>query len=112
VRIKVSGNGKRLNFRGPHESCNGGFNPVPAFFPKIDKVKISKSGSFKAKRTYKDTSLGQSYILDWTVELSGRFTTSRKAKGKVTYEMAHQGRSPTRQPCGERNVTWSAKRGG
>ena len=109
VRIKVSGNGKTLNFRGPHERC-GGFNPLPAFFPKIEKVKISRTGKFKGKRVYTDKSQGPNYVLDWTVELSGRFTSSRKAKGKIVYEMAHQGRSPTRQRCGERNVTWSANR--
>jgi hypothetical protein len=109
VRIKVAGNGRTLNFRGPHERC-GGFNPLPAFFPKIEKVKISKTGKFKGKRVYTDKSQGPNYVLDWTVELSGRFTSSTKAKGKVVYELAHQGRSPTRQRCGERNVTWSAKR--
>ena len=109
VRIKVSGNRKTLSFRGPHERC-GGFNPVSAFFPKIDKVKISKSGKFTGKRTYTDNSNGPNYILDWKVELSGRFTSSTRAKGTMKYEMAHQGRSPTRQECGARNVSWTAKR--
>jgi hypothetical protein len=109
VRIKVSGNAKTLSFRGPHESCNDTFNPASPFFPKIPKVKIGKGGTFKAKRTYKDTSLGVHYLLDWKVEVSGRFTSRTTAKGTAVYEMGHQGRSPVRVACGERHVTWSAK---
>jgi hypothetical protein len=109
VRIKVSGDGKTLNFRGPHERC-GGFNPLSAFFPRIEKVKISKTGKFEGKRVYTDTSRGPNYVLDWTVKVTGSFTNSNTAKGTVVYEMAHQGRSPQRQRCGKRTVTWTAKR--
>jgi hypothetical protein len=112
VQLRVSASRKRLDFRGPHEDCNGGFNPVKAFFPRIDDVKIKRSGRFKAERKYTDTSLGEFYVLRWTVELSGRFKSNTTAKGKVTYEMSHQGRSPTEQFCGERTVTFTAKRSG
>ena len=58
IRLKVSGNGKSLDLKGPHERCNtgsGGFNPVSAAYPKInDQIgetgKFSRSGSTRCRR--------------------------------------------------------------
>jgi hypothetical protein len=111
VQIRVSRSGTKLDFRGPHERC-GTFNPLKAYFPRIDDVKIKRNGRFNGDRKYTDTSRGPNYVLRWTVELSGRFTSNTKAKGTVKYEMSHQGRSPTEQFCGERNVTFTAKHTG
>lgn len=111
VQIRVSRSGRKLDFRGPHERC-GAFNPLSAYFPRIKDVKIKRNGKFEGDREYTDTSRGPNYVLRWTVELSGRFTSDTKAKGKVKYEMSHQGRSPTEQFCGERNVTFTARHTG
>jgi hypothetical protein len=111
VQLKVSSNGKTLKFRGPHEDCSEGegFQPSRYFFPRIDKVKISSSGRFKAKREYTDTSRA-SIVFAWTVKLSGRFKTARKAKGTVVYELVHhyQNRAPKPGRCGVRHVTFTA----
>jgi hypothetical protein len=132
VKITVAKSRKRLSFRGPHERC-GGFNPKSPFFGKIPTLTISRAGKFKGERRYQERLKGArggdtgalDVVLDWHIKVSGRFTTPRRAKGTITWEMRQRledsdspgvGWDPPGPDgpqkfgtCGERSGTWKAK---
>jgi hypothetical protein len=109
IRLKVSSTGRRVDVRGPH-ACPQTFNPNWAFHGQIKRLKVSSTGVFKGSRTYTDTSLGENYVLHWTIKVSGKFVSARKAKGTITYEMSQSGRSPTPTSCGKQSGPWTALR--
>lgn len=114
VRLDVSKSGSTVNFRTP-QGCY--FNPVPTAshpypwsYGRIKGLKVSSHGTFSGKRTYRD-STQPNYILDWTIKVSGQFTSSSKAKGTVTYEAKQSGRAgPTPRSCGKYSGGWAATR--
>lgn len=109
IRLRVSSTGRRVDVRGPH-ACPQGFNPNWVFHGQIKRLKVSSTGVFKGSRTYRDTSLGENYVLDWKIKVSGKFVSARKAKGTITYEMSHSGRSPSPTSCGKQSGPWTALR--
>ena len=109
IRLRVSSTGRRVDVRGPH-ACPQGFNPNWVFHGQIKRLKVSSTGVFKGSRTYRDTSLGENYVLDWKIKVSGKFVSARKAKGTITYEMVHSGRSPSGTSCGKQSGPWTALR--
>jgi hypothetical protein len=109
IRLRVSSNGRSVDVRGPH-ACPQTFNPAWVFHGQIKNLKVSSTGAFKGSRTYRDTSLGQSYVLDWKIKVSGKFVSARKAKGTITYEMFQSGRSAEKTSCGKQSGPWTAIR--
>jgi len=106
VRLKVSTTGRRVSFRTP-QGCPTTFNPLPKFYGRINNLKVSAAGSFKGKRTYQSPSGNARFdTIHWKINVKGRFVTSRKARGTVTYEMATSG--PGYQSCGQKSGHWSA----
>jgi hypothetical protein len=114
IRLKVSGNGKTLDLIGPHEACNGTFNPVPGHtYPEIDDIKIRKSGKFKGSRTFEVPSDTGAVTYRWEVSVRGRFVSKKKAKGTLDWHMRHGGvRSRgVVTDCGANTADFVAKRG-
>lgn len=128
VKLKVSPNGHRVDWRGPHEYC-GTFNPLPPYFGRINGLKISSEGKFQGKREYtlrrpaarRGPTGDLDQVLDWTVSVTGRFVSPSKARGKTTYRLRHHLEdSDTHEhyppgghdevDCGKRSGSWSAKR--
>ena len=109
IRLRVSSTGRSVDVRGPH-ACPHTFNPRWVFHGQIKHLKVSSTGAFKGSRTYRDTSLGPNYVLDWKIKVSGKFVSARKAKGRITYEMFQSGRSPGLTSCGKQSGPWTARR--
>ena len=113
VKLRVSSDGERLKYIGPHERC-GGFNAISATIGRIPKVKIANDGSFKAHREYRATytsPLGGIYNFDWDIHVSGHFVTKNKAKGTSTYEMVESdNRGASGHNCGQRKISFTALR--
>jgi hypothetical protein len=112
VRLDVSSTGRRLNFRTP-QGCyfvNSPTGPNPWSYGRINRLRISKAGKFSGTRSYRD-SRQANYVLDWTIKVSGRFVSSRRAEGTITYEAKESGRAgPTPRSCGRRSGPWTATR--
>ena len=104
----MSSTGRSVDVRGPH-ACPHTFNPRWVFHGQIKHLKVSSTGAFKGPRTYRDTGLGPNYVLDWKINVSGKFVSARKAKGRITYEMFQSGRSPGLTSCGKQSGPWTAR---
>ena len=115
IRLKVSGNGKSLDLKGPHERCDtgsGGFNPVSAAYPKINGVAIGETGKFSRSRKY-EVQASSSVTFMWTAKVTGRFVSKDKATGKLTWHLRVGGdRSQGKvTSCGKSSANFTAKRG-
>jgi hypothetical protein len=114
IRLKVSGDGRTLDLIGPHEACDGGFNPVPGrTYPEIDDIKIRKNGKFSGSRTYEVPSDTGAVIYMWEVSVRGRFVSKKKAKGTLDWHLRHGGERAVggENDCGANTVDFVAKRG-
>jgi hypothetical protein len=113
IRLKVSGNGKKLDLIGPHEACNDTFNPVTRTHPNIKGVKVGPTGKFKRSRTYEVPSDTGAVVYMWTVTVKGRFVSKDTAKGTLKWHMKHGGDRAHGQinDCGANSTKFTAKRG-
>jgi hypothetical protein len=130
VKLKVSPSGKRVNFRGPHEYC-GVFNPLPPYFGRIDRLRISSAGKFEGERDYTLRRTGAragagrvlDLVLDWSISVTGRFVSPERANCKVTYRLRHHleysgtherwdppGAPGDEKDCGKHSGRWQATR--
>jgi hypothetical protein len=113
IRLKVSGSGKKLDLIGPHEACDGTFNPVTRTHPQIKGVKVGATGKFKRSRTYEIPSDTGGVVYMWTVSVKGRFVSKDKAKGTLKWHLEHGGPRAGGQvnDCGANSTAFTAKRG-
>ena len=114
IRLKVSGDGETLDLIGPHEACNGTFNPAPGrTYPEIDDITIRKNGRFKGSRTFEVPNDAGSITFRWEVSVRGRFVSKTKAKGTLEWHMRHGGgrSGGVVTDCGANTADFVAKRG-
>jgi hypothetical protein len=116
VSLRVSGDGTKLKFIGPAESCDkgsGGFNPVAALHGRINTVKVANDGAFRGSRKYDVPSDTGAVIYHWNVRVKGRFVSEDKATGQVIFHMTHSGERSRGVviDCGRRQIDFTAKRG-
>ena len=92
-RLKVSSNGSQVRYFSFPEIC--GFNRSKA--AEVRGMKISDEGKFSGKRRHTERikaargGSGGAYDLvrKWTLKVSGRFVSKKKATGKLTMVLKH-----------------------